>query len=1131
MTNKTMEELVLREDAWRAAVKGRSLVMEADIDVDEALEGLADLGRRFFFQEDRKMRQWVLKRLQAHLLLGLVAVGTTKYENGTLWPFIEEKFGRQLSQGNRDDLIESWSHGVQRFELTHFETPLRFVGEVLLHGGVPLQNIPAFVATSTQLDGLHHDMSARQFIHRISMHSELDAYTQFGISRHTYRFLAETGEIAEDFVSRVLQLTDIIPEDPETADTCGLPMHVFDRIRSAVLETPNRQRGAARGAPKRRLNQNPVVTFDERAGVRLALPALEMIDRMPVDWRIDTQDTTAELQAFPPAPGEAPQENSWTVPQPTRLASVTANPSGQSWAIPIVQPDDPLLVFDAVTRALVRPDARLPKGRVWIGYPLGEEVNPIEEELEFDGAVQVVSDEVSPYGWDAWAFRQVDLTNVSRFRLSSAARADLKIPGEGRWRTVSTVARPHLVNLSPVPFAVVSGAVNVTSRVPRVWIPGSSLPSEDGADPTAHVTAGSGPRWTITVTNLSDSGEPFRQVVDTLTHEEEYDLWQPEGDACGVFEVRVDGPLGRGFVERVAVIEGLTIEATPEFRRLTHDGRGLTDARVALTLLRQDGAASESVELLATQDEVEVTEISELSRLGLRVTVPHMSVTRFVGSQATTSLTPVIVEAEGLSNTRLRVNGHFGNGYCRLKAVRGGSEIQDVIETGRGEGQITFSLGQLVDTLAMDPTCDLLVEFEHQQFLVGKVQPKKLARSVSIDQDGRLCVAGTSHIPGLVAAVYPRFAPWVTPMIVSLDNSLASEPLPEAIRSCGQAVVVLAIDNPWAPIVWPATPDVWSENAFIVEGAPLPNSGELHEPISNWLSGGGELLHSADLQRLLFVYPLLTTGALELDRPTDGLKSEILARISDSPQGFLDAANVTTINRHHLLEMFVASGLSASLDAAYAPAATLWDRQPLIALSTKAGLTESTFTYYAKMREALGDVAVGLLNDDDPHATIGKFSTPDVNVLDEMTPEALDAVMKAVSPIPGHLLDVDERMLHARELFDHRHDSALAELCLRSDKLLRVAESCVTDHLGSDGVAPIRARESIPGWYSLPALTMALALANRLAARGNSVALTLSNATRSHFSYLARVAPRMIEQDLAIAELRIAGWEEANDTN
>jgi hypothetical protein len=148
-----------------------------------------------------------------------------------------------------------------------------------------------------------------------------------------------------------------------------------------------------------------------------------------------------------------------------------------------------------------------------------------------------------------------------------------------------------------------------------------------------------------------------------------------------------------------------------------------------------------------------------------------------------------------------------------------------------------------------------------------------------------------------------------------------------------------------------------------------------------------------------------------------------------------------------------------------------------------------------------------------------------------MTTEALDAVMKAVSPIPGHLLDGDERMLHARELFDHRHDSALAPLCSSSDKVLRLAESCVTAHLGQDGADPIRSRQSIPGWYSLPALTIALALVDRLAARGNPVARALSDTTRPHFSYLARVAPRMIEQDLAIAELRIAGWEEANDTD
>ena len=1120
------------EQHYRALLQGRSLVMEAEVSEDEALRALVDVGQKYFLVSSAENRRWTLERYIGHFLIGAVACGQVDYDEGTFWPFLGKRMGGTLEQKHIQDVTEAWSNGLNRFGLSRFELPLKYVGEILMHGGIPQSSIGSLVDALDHLDGRIANMTAEQFVHRVAMLDGQDAYISFGVSRPTWRFLRDGGDIAIDFVNRVLLTLDAFREDPAGEIQSGLPESVIEKIRDRVTASgirSNRSKRTNKGP--RRVNMNPFVTFDESKGVRVSMPQLEVVTGATIHWRVDTETGSTTFTAHPPFPGEITAVKHHMLTAPTRkvvIAATTALNSDQqaTWALDVISPEDPLLFFDADNGALIRANGRIPKGRVWVAYPLGKDVNPIDEELEIDGHLQAVNEEVTVYGWDGWAFRLVDLTNVTKLRLSADARLDLKINGTSPWRHVSSTSRPRLDNLVSVPYVTVTGVKVVSNTVPHIVIPGVGRVLRD-QDEVAREVAG--PKWSVSVFDAKTGLKIHGWALTSKEDDTAFDLWPEDHEpVVGVFDVVLTGPLGKGFTERVAIFEGLETSSSLAFRHLTQDGEGLETATV--TMQHPSVALAETVELAGHEPEKLPSENSPFATWGVTASVPHASITKTQDRHRETSLTPLVFQYEAIKDVRLTVNEPMGNRFCRLVAVLEGGVEQDVLETGRTEAKITFDLSQLLDTLADTRSCKLYVEMNFERTLVGRVQPMQIATGIIMSTDGRLILDMRYSTPGLVAAVWPKFAPWSDPLVVDLDSRKESDPIDSKYSMSGSAIVELAIENPWNPISWERPVGKLGTNSFEIATLPLANSDDESSRAQRWVSGDIEEPGELSLEFLVRAF----TGLFNVGANTQfvAARSAVASMIGEHPRRFSHAINEATIDRSTLIALLVESGLISKLVGPSESASSLWNRQPTLALVCKAGISDQEFGYSRAREEAFGISASKLASGEiDEHASVGSFKDPTAQALDSIPVTQLDGYMAAARPIPGHVLDRDERMIHARELFDVRHDPALTGVIANGEQLLRLITECVTHYLGEEGVAPIVARESTPGWKSLPALSIALALANRLAARNNEKARAITQVTKTYFAALAMKAPAFVDQDIILAELWLCGWEESNGTN
>ena len=121
--------------------------------------------------------------------------------------------------------------------------------------------------------------------------------------------------------------------------------------------------------------------------------------------------------------------------------------------------------------------------------------------------------------------------------------------------------------------------------------------------------------------------------------------------------------------------------------------------------------------------------------------------------------------------------------------------------------------------------------------------------------------------------------------------------------------------------------------------------------------------------------------------------------------------------------------------------------------------------------------------------------------------------------VPGGLLDGDERLVAARQLFDARDRNGLRRVASYGDTRLR---RYLTDAGGSVAAA-IEARQPRTGWRGLPALSLAFAFCARLAARGHRPLQALLPQIIPHHAAIARHAPHLTTVDLVLAEFILAG--------
>lgn len=1094
-------EMTQVELEWRSALSGKSLVAEAGADTESALDALRALGNRFRAASDSRDRTRLLNSKKAIVLVGLAAVASTRYESGTLWPHVAKAMGCELEQPAQKAIANAFHAGLMMYGLSRFDPPLKNVGEILLHAGVPVRSLSKLLRLLQEREARRPDLNGTEFCAWLRLLSQQDAISK-GLDIPTWRFLTEAGEIAADFIDRLLSLLDAVSGDglESGATFDALPRDVGDEIRR--LMDSGELTAMARPPGRKRSRLDPRIVYTHQQ-VKLQLPHLERELDSDIEWQIVTAGQSRIREVSRPWSGDLLEPLYEVVSAPVASILAKVRKLDREWMIRVVESELPLLVFDDQSRELLTSNTQIPKGRAWFAFPDSGEGDPLEA-LEFEGSLRLLENADPPYGWDGWSFINVDASQLVRVRPRHTAQE------KTRWRFVSAVLKPQLTNLAPLPYVHNEAGGNVLMNRPYVVLPAAGF-DEDGGEKSIV--------WQVKI--LQADGTLFHSSRFTSSgNESNVDPWPTEiPPLCGDFEIQVQGPLGRGAKFSVSLAERVLVVSTSDFRWF-NPGGGLAPARVTMELPRDEIVVD--LEPSSSSQVVRLGEANSVNGLNVVVELDHqwlmVSMERQSSSKA--SLGPASVDVEELHITELRMNlpAHT---RAEFHLMQSGKSHQSWASKANQTGILKQSLALISDTASRLGVCELWLYSGVERILVASIRPKQLIRYATVIDD-QLCVEKTFLDADLEVGIYLELAPWKKPSVVRLRAGIESSVLPEGVWGSGTARLLARVADPWANPEWPAMPSSFVDPNVLHLECPVFLGNSLEQEFISW---------AADAHNPLPVTHQSLAHALEIYRDLDSVVS-----VRTSDELYSDIAQLTRDLKGESLSVFVegpwelkhhfrlvAEGWAATAPCEHrAVERSAWELSPFLGLLSSAGNWHLGDTKLrAMIEEYLGPSALKILDEGlDPYSRVGRMGQT-VIAMSTWSAERVEAIWTSASPVPGPLLDKDQRLIHARALFEARNAISLVMSESNTLKLLKSCHLVMESLVGRDLLEKTVFERTSPvaKWPSLPCVTLSLAFLARLAARGHELAQRVFERRRETLVELAVAAPEMVRQDLILAEL------------
>ncbi|GAA4081313.1 hypothetical protein [Actinomadura miaoliensis] len=1088
MRQVTPRELLdIRERAWGPRLRGVSLVAEAEVKPGQAEQVARVLGAIYQKRIDAgRPPEALFQRWPACVAVATTWVAAERYRKGTFWPYLWEAIGYH---GN-DDAQRVWGRGflyaLADLGLPVFEKlPLPFVGPILMHSGIPTYCLGDFFQLLAQRRRTTPGLTGEAFMAWATAPGRELRLDEIDVpARH---FLRYGGDFALDVVERSLDLLDRLQaRELDGLGGVGLPERFVRHARELAergelrLDAPL---GTARGETVR---ERPQVVLDPFGrGVEIRLPAIGDTPDGVATWQITADGVRTTVRSRPLWVGAAEDApaTSFALPGPVRTVLVALGGSALESELQVVDPDDPLLVFTEDGR-MVPAGVPLPSEPVWV-------LHPEDAELRVDGPLDERAEGALPLGWAGWRLRMLALDQVTSI-------------GLGRTRTVRGFARPRVVVGEPVPGVTTPYGSPVFAAPPDVWLPGT-----DGTETT----------WLVEI-RRSGSGETvLSRRLTTSEPTTVNDLW--DGLArplVGGFDVMVRGPLGRGTRRSVVVAEGLRVAFRPAARLFAT--RGLAEAEARCTAAPGCRVVPELVPFGSDELAHVVTYEAPGASDPLIVTPPHLEVLHERTSEGSAwSARPLRLATEDFDDPgALLVRLPGAAELPPLHVVTSRGTVHSLPPGGRTRGGMArYELARIRDTIGEFRSADLVLDETPLAF----VRPRRLARAV-YDRGDHLLLEDAADVEGLTAGVYLVTAPWRPPWVLPVEHGRVE--LPVELRGSGPVRVLLQIEDPWTFTEWPR----W----------PHPKGLDCDRP--GWFAAGdeeetalagflvGEAAFPRRVERLERLWTVLEWAPqLERAGAAPYVSGPCAGRLGAEPQEAVRALLAAGLPPAKILPLLIALGIAAApmRGTLGDDVRQLWSVAPAAAvLFAHPGDTEWWEAATTECGPALTTI---LAEGRDPHASVGRFG-PEAARLAHMTSEQLESVWRSADIVPRALLDADTRLTAARRLFDARTTPVARSLSRYAHDVLARTRRAVEASGRPELLAQLRARtsgEAGAGWQSLPAVSVALALTARLAARGEPDATTCETALRGDWHTLATLSPDLVASDLVVAELLLLSTE------
>ncbi|GAB3559049.1 hypothetical protein J2S53_001591 [Actinopolyspora lacussalsi] len=778
-------------------------------------------------------------------------------------------------------------------------------------------------------------------------------------------------------------------------------------------------------------------------------------------------------------------ENHWLVTRPAETVECH-DPFGESQWVPLVNPDDPLLVFDA-EGALIPAGEPIPAGEVWLLHR-GEPGPGC-----FDGKRQVLEELVPPNGWTGWWLGRVllDETRGVRPRIGDGTTGTRF----GDWRAVNLAAHAEFAFDAPVPTLRDRDGDSVYSAAPVLHLTGS-----DTQPWTVEITGETPEQSASWEVNAADGPVELNELMPHL--------------AMGRFRIRAVNSDRQANSTTFTLVKGIVATPTPRVRMFRETGQ-LYRARVSIRTPEHVRAVPETVQLSEStrSAEVELRAADDTRRLTLRVEPEHAAVRKRLGTHN---------QDWGINRLHYTLGQLSENACLDLALPEVAREAHDrapvlLAHDGTGtlqqlRGQqlpandvIRYKLAGLIDTVRAHGSLRLRLDLPRQGAELATVRLPKPASGVR-KQGARLLITERAVRERLRVRVDCPYTPWQPTHTVELADSEDTVQLPPRFDT--EAPLLVTVHHSWARPnrTGGVTPPGAGSVFRLGDERRIP---ELAEPVEQ--ETAGYLAGQGSLPRTTTALPLLWASAAHAEQllePSSGRATaqECAIKLGDDPVAALLASSGSGTSARDLVPVIVRSGIAAHASRQVADperVRAIWPNRPLPALLLTGPLLFYRTGSAGWEQDELDTTETALLDTIDqwcaPRAL--ELLTGDRTDPDESTPPLLG------EQAPEHPTPSGELTLTAESLDELRNcRNELQRLIYRKryPELFEIAS---------------RRRTAAPHPdFPLERLSLELALTARLAAQRDRDATAVERLVRPGWTHLAELAPDRVATDLVLAE-------------
>ena len=1081
------ELLDIREKSWRRLTNVVSLAAETLDDIPQARreQALKAFGRVYQQVDPGPTLERLLRRWPAVHVLSTAGVAAEHYERGTFWPKLidilrinpDVQFQRTWGEAFLDNLR---TLGLPTFEADS-DAGTRFVGRILLHCGMPTYCLDDYFKLVSAKRARTPGLTPEGFISWAAARAAGSGLTD--VDMPVQRFVRFGDEFAVDVTERSFELLDALAVG--AGDDVLLPQRYVEVARKLDGDRAIERVADAGRAQSTVISLRPRLVLDAFGqGLLLRLPPVGDAPDGRAVWVVTLDDEARQVttESLWPGSSEPAPQTDVAITKPVRIASV-ALAGREHLQLPMIVVDDaaPLMAFTD-DGELIAPGLPLPGSLAWLLFP-GE-----ADELRVVGDLNVVSESPLPPAWAGFSLLQVDLARVSALSIAKSTR------------TVRRFDSAHVELTQPIRGVRTSTGLPVHAELPRIRIPKS-------------LEAAS---WEVTV---QDSNGDVLARHRVSPDDESGSVWDGlTRPAVGTFTVRVRGPWGRGASRTFTVVEGLVVTFNPGWRRFVRGGLRQCEATIHVAA---------GIELSRRQIDFDERKRDHVVRVSsgpqfrsLVVTPPHMTVAYQGPNFAIDpSIRPLSLIREDVQESPGEVVLDIGeSAEPSLHVIVNRRSVQTLRARDGRAGVYRFNLAEISDTLR-DHAQVALALSDDDELVLATMRPRTLFTGLEI-VGSELELANCVAVEGLTAYLYPTRAPWRPPACAPIVDGRVA--LPDWLVDAGPIRVTARIEDPWVPLPTPEWPQPGKSR--LVEADGWVTDGDAEEAaISKFLAGDmSDPVDVIDFARLWTVRSRLRGLALgdRVGEVADAIDTEIYG----NPAAALAALTGSEAPSDAIPTLMIRSGLAwANLADAHEASVPPWTKRGALpaALLSAADSVWSDDEIEAAT-SVCGDAVNGILDGADPYAGAGRIDGS-AELLDQ-NPELREQFVRAARLVPQGLLSEDSRVLAAMDFVRDRHDPRLEWLMRNARGVLREGERLIRI-IGDAGTQRAfdarRHHTRSDGWHVIPAVSIALALAARHAARGHAEAEKWMLREQRPWADLAEVAPKLVTIDLIIAELTV----------